>query len=158
MIESNILIFAAARRVVEKGVHMLSGKMFNMKFPVFKKEMLDVEKGNETHISSNFDCGNIIEIHGDIGDFGNDILEMYLESPRRSGGGEIEKLKMDVNPPCAAFRDSEGKCYRFVFLKRHTYQRMFQHILVQDFILHNTALVTFSYELSLCKLITVTCS
>ena len=100
---------------------MFSEKMFQMKFPAVEEEKkMDVEKNNDACISSNSNCGNIVEIYGDIGDFGNDILEMYLESPRRSGGGEIEKLKLDANPPYVVFRDIKGKFYELVFLKKHT--------------------------------------
>ena len=102
-------------------MHKFSGKTFYFKFPAEKTEgREDTGKVDGSCSTSNSDGGNIVEIHGDIGDVGNDSLGMYLESPRRSGGGKIEKLKLDVNPPCVVFRDSEGKFFEIVCLAEHT--------------------------------------
>ena len=105
------LFVVAAERVVEKGVHKFSGKTFHLQFPVVKKlRRVDIEKDDGSCSISNSDCGNVVEIYGDIEGLWEQFLEMYLESTRRSGGGEIETLKLNANPPCVVFRDCKGKC------------------------------------------------
>ena len=100
-------LFLAARRVAENKVHMFDGKKFLLKFPVQKNEK--VVEDDEYSSASNVVPENIVEIHGDIKGLGKDSLEMYLENTKRSGGGEIEILDLDVTPPRVIFRDAEGK-------------------------------------------------
>ena len=53
--------------------------------------------------------GNRVEIHGDVGGVGNDTLVIYLESKKRSGGGDIREIDLEGNPPSVVFDDPEGR-------------------------------------------------
>ena len=95
------MFLLAAKRVVDNKVHKFEDKEFLLKFPV--------SEDDESSSISNVEPGNIVEIHGDIKGLGMESLQMYLENTKRSGGGEIEKLNMDVTPPRVIFCDAEGK-------------------------------------------------
>ena len=88
-------------------MHTFEGKEFLLKFPVQRNE----REGEEDEASRipKLELGNIVEVHGDIKGLGKESLQMYLENTKRSGGGEIEKLNLDVAPPRVTFRDAEGK-------------------------------------------------
>ena len=120
MIKNQVLIFIAKERVVEKGVHTFDGKEFHFKVPVLKTEEKerDCSSSNEFNSSSS---KNIVEIHGDITGLGKDSLEMYLESRKRSGGGEIREMNLDANPPWVEFRESEGRACIFYLLIERIY-------------------------------------
>ena len=95
-------------------MHIFNGKQFHFKFPVVVKEKLSNEEHSGACEISSEDCNNIVEIHGDITGLGKESLEMYLESRKRSGGGEIKEMNMDANPPWVAFLESEGKASIFL--------------------------------------------
>ena len=52
---------------------------------------------------------NTVEIHGDIRSLGKELLGMYLENTSRSGGGSIERIDLDANPPLVTFCEAAGK-------------------------------------------------
>ena len=78
-----------------------------MKFPVQKKKMND--NRGEACNTSNASHQNIVEIEGDIKSIGKESLELYLENTKRSGGGDIEEIDLEANPPRVIFCDPEGK-------------------------------------------------
>eukprot|EP00794_Sanderia_malayensis_P007527 gene7528-8364_t len=49
-----------------------------------------------------------IEIHGDIENINKEILMLYLENNRKSGGGPIETADLDANPPWVSFSDAQS--------------------------------------------------
>ena len=108
-IESLKFVFVARERATERSVHTIDGKEFHLKVPVLKKE--EKEEDTKSLNMFNSDCQNIVEIHGNIEELGKDFLEMYLESKKRSGGGEIQEMKFDASPPSVVFCDNEGKSY-----------------------------------------------
>ena len=107
MTKNQTLVFIAKERVVERGVHTFAGKEFCLKVPVLRKE----EKERDSslpNVFNSYDSKNVVEIHGDITGLGKESLEMYLESRKRSGGGEIKEMNIDANPPWVEFLESEG--------------------------------------------------
>ena len=95
-----IILFLAAKRVIEKGMHKIGENEFYFKALTRKTE----ETGQSC--DANFEQ-NTVEICGDVTDL-KEVLEMYLENEKRSGGGEIEKIDFDTNPPSVVFSDGEG--------------------------------------------------
>ena len=57
--------------------------------------------------------GNKVEIYGNVGDVGKDTLVMYLESEKRSGGGDIKEANLEGNPPSVVFDDPGGKSMNY---------------------------------------------
>ena len=100
-------------RVVEKGVHSYRGKEFHLKFPVEKKEREEIDMASSS--ISKEEPGNIVEVHGDINGLGKESLQMYLENTKRSGGGEVAEVNLDVSPPQVIFHDAEGKLCRMFY-------------------------------------------
>eukprot|EP00794_Sanderia_malayensis_P007532 gene7533-8369_t len=49
-----------------------------------------------------------IEIHGDVENINKEILMLYLENNRKSGGGPIETADLDANPPWVSFSDAQS--------------------------------------------------
>ena len=47
-------------------------------------------------------------IHGDFGNIDEGMLEIYFENNRRSGGGDLERIDLRVNPPVLIFCNAEG--------------------------------------------------
>ena len=78
---------------------------------------MDNRRDKETHSIFSIRGGrsekndNIVEIYGDIGGVSKDVLEMYLENRKRSGGGAIKEIDLQANPPRIVFDDAEGKLF-----------------------------------------------
>ena len=83
-------------------MHVIDGKKFNCQFPQRKNEEC-------SGTSRSYDGENVVEIHGDIQGLGKEVLEMYLESTKRSGGGQIEEMHLAANPPRVVFCDVGGE-------------------------------------------------
>ena len=100
--------------MVEKGVHSVDGNEFHLKFLALKKEVKEGD-GSASNLLNSSCNKNIVEIHGDITSLGKESLEIYLESKKRSGGGEITEMNLDANPPWVVFQESEGDAYMFYY-------------------------------------------
>ena len=96
-------------------MHTFGGKEFCIKFPVQEKSN---DSESELSAISNADNKCIVEIEGDIGGLTKDSLELYLESAKKSGGGDVETIDLDANPPRVVFIDPEGNYVRFDPTKR----------------------------------------
>ena len=96
-------------------MHTFGGKEFCIKFPVQKKS-----NDNESEFSTNSNTDNkcIVEIEGDIGGLTKDSLELYLESAKKSGGGDVETIDLDANPPRVVFIDPEGSYLLLCLMRR----------------------------------------
>lgn len=75
--------------------------------------MEDNENTDRNQSDSSVELENVVEIHGDIEGLGEESLKMYLESRKRSGGGDIQEIYLKSNPPRIVFDDPEGKSYIF---------------------------------------------
>eukprot|EP00795_Rhopilema_esculentum_P000280 gene280-9930_t len=93
-----------AERVVRKGKHCIDNKEFFVEFPKAAAETRNAEETNAAEINNEKD----VEIHGELDKIGQDALLMYLESKRRSGGGEIEKHNFNCSPATATFCSAEA--------------------------------------------------
>ena len=87
-------------------MHTFGGKEFTIKLPVQKRSN---DNENELSNIANDDDECIVEIEGDIKGIGKESLELYLENTKRSGGGDIEEIDLEANPPRVIFCDPEGK-------------------------------------------------
>ena len=104
---NNVLVFVAKEAVVEKGVHTFDGKEVCVKVPVLKKKEKEGDSSSHNVFNSS-GSKNIVEIYGDITCLSKDMLELYLENKKRSGGGEIQEMNLGANPSWVIFCDSEG--------------------------------------------------
>ena len=106
-------------------MHTFGGKEFSIKFPVQKKS-----NNSESELSANSNADNkcIVEIEGDIGGLTKDSLELYLENTKRSGGGDVETIDLDANPPRVIFCDPEGKIVYFFLISKHLLNFVFVSI------------------------------
>ena len=49
-----------------------------------------------------------VVLHGDIDNIDVNCLELYFESYKQSGGGDLERIDLSANPPVAIFLNPEG--------------------------------------------------
>ena len=96
-------------------MHKVDGREFHVTFPVQKKS-----NNSESELSTNSNADNkcIVEIEGDIGGLTKDSLELYLENTKRSGGGDVETIDLDANPPRIVFIDPEGSYLLLCLMRR----------------------------------------
>lgn len=94
-------LFLDGRHFAQKATQIVAGKKMHIK--------LGSTYGNFESKSTRMDTDQkSVELHGDVNEISRDVLEMYLESEKKSGGGNLEHFDLDANPPIAVFEDPKG--------------------------------------------------
>ena len=93
--------FIDAKRFVEQGVLNIDGN--EVHFKLFGDN--DFGTSNDATLSNS---QRTVVINGDVSKASKDALEMYLENTKRSGGGELEEIDLDADPPTVTFVHGEG--------------------------------------------------
>ena len=97
---------SAAKRILEKGTLTLRNKELVFK-PIKKEAVKDIKRKAPSATVPSIDMRQV-EIHGDIAKIRKDLLLMYLESEKKSGGGKMMSENLQANPPTVTFVDEKG--------------------------------------------------
>ena len=111
-IRMTVHVFAVVENVLEYGSHTLQGHQVSVR-KLFADEIIKVDEDESTtHAPDAAQMGdNAILVEGLKADVPKDVLEIFFESKKHSGGGEINQIHIDQNSGRAiiGYADSGGE-------------------------------------------------